>query len=423
MIAKSVLRRITYLSQLFDPEPTFKGLKFVKLLCARNFAVDVVTGFPNYPGGKVYKGYKIKLLQREFLDSIPVSRLAIFPSHDRSAVQRILCYFSFMLTSFLYLVFRARKPDLIYVFYPSLTAGISAICAKFFRRIKVVVEIQDMWPDSLGATGMMNSSLLYRATSVACRVLYKFSDHITVSSPGFKSLLVSRGVSADKISVIYNWADEVDSNGANVEPGNFNDIQGFRVLFAGNMGAAQGLDTILDAAAFLKARSVRVSIVLMGEGVELPRLRERALKEGLTNVVFLPRVPLEQVQDYLMSADCLLVHLKCDPLFKITIPSKTQAYLYAGRPIVMAVEGDAAELIAEARAGIACPSEQPQQLAGVIEEMVNTSKVELAEMGKNGRTYYDNKLSCSVGLDRLSRLLNGVIGNDRCVSGDGENLQ
>lgn len=390
--------RIIYLSQLFDPEPTFKGLDFVRGLQRHGFEVEVVTGFPNYPGGKVFEGYRIRPLSRDPMNGTEVTRLAMYPSHDRSALRRMLTYLSFMLTSFLYLVFRARRSDLIYAYYPSLTAGLSAVAAKLFRRTPVVIDIQDMWPDSLGSSGMMRSRLLLGLAHRACNLLYRACDHIVVLSPGFKRLLMERGVPADKISVIFNWAEETLPAKDQALAAGFDPSDDFRVLFAGNMGTAQNLDALIDAAAILQADQVRCSFYLMGEGVERDRLAARATGEGLENVHFLPRVPLSDVQHFLSGADALVVHLTDDPLFRITIPSKTQAYLYAGRPILMGVGGDAADLVLKAKAGCVFAPGDARALAESVRSLIEAGPRKRAEMGRNGHEFYMSHLRRELGI-------------------------
>ena len=397
--------RIIYLSQLFDPEPTFKGHDFVARLEASGFAVEVVTGFPNYPGGTIYDGYRIRPLARETMGATPVTRLAIYPSHDRSAVRRMACYFSFMVTAFLYLTLRARRADLVYVYYPSLTAGLAAVAAKLFRRTPVIIDIQDMWPDSLGSSGMMQNRVLLRAVNAACTLLYRNVDHIIVLSPGFKALLIARGVPADKISIVYNWAEESDAPVAGDLPAGFSPGDDFRVLFAGNMGAAQALDTVLDAAAQTQGTHPGCIYYFMGGGVERDRLAAAEQERGLANVRFLPRVPLSDVQRFLAAADALLVHLSDDPLYRITIPSKTQAYLYAGRPILMGVAGDAAALVHAADAGYAFPPEDAAALADRVGDLIADGAERRAQMGANGRAYYDCHLRRASAIGMTSDLI------------------
>jgi colanic acid biosynthesis glycosyl transferase WcaI len=400
--------RIIYLSQLFDPEPTFKGLSFAKALVERGFDLEVVTGFPNYPGGKIYEGYEIMPIQRQVMDGVPVTRLAIYPSHDRSAIKRVVCYVSFMISSATYLLFGARRADLIYVFYPSLTAGLAAAFAKLFRRTPIWLDIQDMWPDSLGATGMMNNRIVLRMIDFLCGILYRYVDHITVLSSGFRELLMSRGVPGDKISIVYNWAEETELETIENEPVGFDPDDRFRILFAGNMGAAQGLKHVLDAAAMLLTQQPHVRFYFLGAGLEVEQLKEQAVRQKLSNVRFLPRVPLAQVQSFLAAADCLLVHLTSDPLFKITIPSKTQAYLYAGKPILMAVEGDAAKLIADADAGLVCAPENASELVTAILALDDCGPERRVQMGKNGRQFYDLWLSFETNIIALSTHIDGV---------------
>lgn len=402
---------IVYLTQLYTPEPTFKGSLFARGLGSTGSQVEVVTGFPNYPGGRVYVGYSIRLIRRSIENGLDVVRLATYPSHDRSAMRRIASYLSFSVTSFFYLLFR-RRPNLIYVYYPSLTAGLAAIAVKWLRRVPVIVDIQDMWPDSLSSAGMMNDARLIKIVAWFCQLLYRHADHIVVASPGFRRTLLERGVPEDKITVIYNWADEEDAPcdaaaSHMIDP--FDEAHAFKLLFAGNMGAAQHLDTLLDAAKMLAVDRVDIGIYLMGGGIDVDRLRARVAAEAIANVRFLPRVPLNKVQAILRQADALLVHLARDPLFAITVPSKTQAYLYAGRPIVMAVEGDASQLVTEAGAGVVVEPENAAALADGIRRLADLGADGRAEMGARGRAFYDRRLNYRHGLDATIAIIERLI--------------
>ena len=386
-------RRVIFLSQLYDPEPTVKGARFVEALQRMGFDVEALTGFPNYPGGTVYPGYRIQPLMRETLKGTKVTRVAIYPSHDKNAIKRIFCYFSFFLSSFFYLVFAAKKSDLIYVSYPSLTAGLAAVGAKLFRRTPVLLDIQDMWPDSLMATGMVKSDVFLGFVGWLCNLLYRRVDHITVQSEGFRRLLIERGVPEEKLTVILNWADETSEVPSPERAIGFDQDAYLRILFAGNMGPAQGLETVVDTAAILSKKKCKATFYFLGSGLALNDLKAKAEMLKLQNVRFLPRVVLNEVQNYLAAADCLLVHLNSSPLFKITIPSKTQAYLYAGKPIIMAVEGDAADLVLKAGAGFCCLPADPQKLAETVVKMVDLTAQQRHDMGKAGRHFYEQELT------------------------------
>jgi colanic acid biosynthesis glycosyl transferase WcaI len=397
--------RVLLLTQWFDPEPTFKGLVFARELMRQGFEVEVLTGFPNYPGGKVYPGYKIKLLQRETIDGVTVTRVPLYPNHNQSAVKRVLNYASFAASSLFYGLFIARRADVIYAYHPPLTVGIAACLMRFFRRIPVVYDIQDMWPDTLRATGMINSPRALKVVSTVCKWVYHHVDNIVVLSPGFKRLLIERGVPDTKIHLIYNWADEVALAAPQGHlPCNFPTSNQFRIVFAGNMGKAQALDAVLRAAGLLQTRGSTVCFVMLGGGVEVNRLKQRATELKLQNIIFLSPVPMAEVGILLHAADALLVHLSKDPLFEITIPSKTQAYMAVGKPLLMAVNGDAADLISQSCGGIVAESENAEELAKAAEQLASLSPEQLKKMGDSAQGFYKKHMALSVGVGKFGTI-------------------
>ena len=397
--------RILLLTQWFDPEPTFKGIVFARELVRQGFEVEVVTGFPNYPGGKVYPGYRIKLLQREVIDGVQITRVPLYPNHEQSAIKRVLNYLSFAASSLLYGLFVAKRADVIYAYHPPLTVGITASLIRLFRRIPVVYDIQDMWPDTLRATGMINNPRALNAVESVCQWVYRRVDHLVVLSPGFKRLLTQRGVPERKVEVIYNWADEAALAAPQGQlPASFPGPEHFRIVFAGNMGKAQALDSVLDAAVLLQKRSSRVCFVMLGGGVEAERLKQRAAQQQLRNVVFLPPVPMAEVGTLLSAADALLVHLRKDPLFEITIPSKTQAYMAVGKPLLMAVNGDAADLMLQSGGGVLAESESVDGLVAAAESLSELAPDQLHAMGQKAQFYYREHLALKVGVARFGAI-------------------
>ena len=397
--------RILLLTQWFDPEPTFKGLVFARELVRQGFEVEVLTGFPNYPGGKVYPGYRIKWLQREVIDGVQVTRVPLYPNHDQSALKRVLNYASFAASSLFYGLFMARRADVIYAYHPPLTVGITASLLRLLRRIPVVYDIQDMWPDTLRATGMLSNPRALDIVASVCQWVYRSVDQIVVLSPGFKRLLLERGVPEHKLDVIYNWADEASLAAPQGRlPAEFPGSDRFRILFAGNMGKAQALDAVLDAATLLQQRNSRVCFVMLGGGVEVARLKQRAAELKLGNVVFLPPVPMAEVGTLLNAADALLVHLRKDPLFEITIPSKTQAYMAVGKPLLMAVDGDAADLVQQSGGGQVAESENPMAIAHAAESMAGMTTEQLTGMGRQAREHYREHLALSVGVRKFGAI-------------------
>ncbi len=396
--------RILFLTQFFQPEPFFKALPFAKELLERGHEVEVLTGFPNYPGGNVYPGYKIRLWQKETMQGVRVNRVALYPSHDKSARKRFLNYASFALSSSLVGPWLVGRPDVIYVYHPPGTIGLPALVLRFLKRSRVVYDIQDLWPDTIASTGMFSGGAAMRLLDRWCRFVYRSADRVVVLSPGFKRVLIERGVSEDRIRVVYNWAD-VSAEHAEPEAG-FE--AKFVVLFAGTMGPAQALDTVLEAARLCK--DPRVQFVFIGGGVDRDRLESRALEEEMSNVTFLPRRPMEQMPPLLAAANLLLVHLSDDPLFKITIPSKTQAYLASGKPLLMAVGGDAEALVLESGAGFTCRPEDARALVTEVERAASLPVEVLQEMGSRGKRYYDEKLSMNHGVTEMERIFAEVVG-------------
>ncbi len=371
----------------------------------QGFDVEVLTGFPNYPTGKIYPGYKINPLQREIIDGVKITRVPLYANHDQSAIKRILNYTSFAASSLLYGLFGAKRPDVIYAYHPPLTVGVTASLIRLLRGIPVVYDIQDMWPDTLRATGMLNSPRILSAVEFVCQWVYRRVNHIVVLSPGFKRLLVQRGVPEPKIDVIYNWADEASiAAPAGKVSNSFPETGQFRILFAGNMGKAQALEAVLEAAALLQDRGSHISFVMLGGGVELESLKLRAQELQLANITFLPPVPMAEVGAYLAAADALLVHLRKDPLFEITIPSKTQAYMAAGKPLLMAVNGDAADLVTQSQSGVVAESENPTSLANAAEKLAGLGKEELLHMGENAKRFYQESLALSVGVQKFGEI-------------------
>ena len=400
--------RILILTQWFDPEPTFKGMFFAKALQNAGHEVEVITGFPNYPGGKLYPGYKLKWLQKEIVDGVKITRVPLYPSHDQSAKKRIANYISFAFTSTLYGVFGAEKADVIYVYHPPITVGLAGAIVGILRRTPFVYDVQDLWPDTLRASGMLTNRRILSVVNKACNWVYKKASHIVVLSPGFKKKLIEKGVPERKLSVIFNWCDEYSllkdsSEEETMLP------RGFNVVFAGNMGPAQALDVVLDAGKLLLASNPQVNLVMVGGGLDVDRLKKEATSRNLSNIHFISRMAIDEIGKVLTEADALLVHLKDDELFSITIPSKTQAYLAKSRPIIMAVKGDAANLVNEAQAGICIEPENPEQLSWAVSQLVGMSADARIQLGKNAAEFYQTTLALQVGMKHFLDIFDDVI--------------
>lgn len=390
------------MTQWFDPEPTLKGAAFAQALHKLGHTVHVITGFPNYPGGRIYDGYRIRLLQRETCGDVVVWRVPLFPSHDSSRIGRIANYLSFMFAAIIAGLL-APRPQAIYAYHPPLTVGIAAVLVGGLRRVPVCYDIQDLWPDTLHATGMIRSKRLIGLIGVVSLWTYHRMTRIAVLSRGFRRTLHARGIPSDRVELIPNWAPaELDRLVPSPPQSHDGPV---RVVFAGNMGRAQGLRYVLDAVKIANLEKPIVELLLIGGGIECDELGEYVAANAIANVRFHPQVPTESIPPFLAEADVLLVHLLPDELFEITIPSKTQAYLAAGRPIIMGVSGDAADIVMEAGAGVLAAPGNVASIAQALRQLATASPEERADMGRRGRRYYDRELSFKRGVMQFHVML------------------
>lgn len=396
------------LTQWFDPEPAFKGLFFAKMLKEKGWNIEVLTGFPNYPGGKLYPGYKVKAVQKEIIEDIQVTRLPLYPSHNNSGIKRGLNYISFAFSSLFYSLLFLKRPNIIYIYHPPLTTGLVGAIVKSIRNIPFVLDIQDLWPDTLSSTGMISNKYALSLIGYIANWIYKKADHLVVLSPGFKTKLVERGIPEEKIEVIQNWCNE--DHLLNKEPERPQNMPtaSFTVLFAGNLGKAQALDTVLFAADIVYKINPSIRFVFIGNGVELSHLKELKSHLELKNVDFLPQVPSSEIVGYLAHADVLLVHLKNEPLFEITIPSKIQVYMAVKKPILLGIKGDSFTLIENAHCGFNFEPENTQELAEKVLMMALLTPDKLNALGGNGYSYYMNFLHSKIGVNRFSSVFKRI---------------
>ena len=403
--------KILYITQWFDPEPTPKGLFFVKKLISMGHEVKVLTSIPNYPIGKFYPGYKFNLYKSEILDEVEVFRVPLFPSHDQSTFKRIITYLTFSITSFIFGISLSRKVDLIYAYHPP-NVGLVAYLLSKIRKIPYVHDVQDLWPDTFLSTSMIKKRKVLNLIDFFTQFIYRKASSIIAISPGFKDELIQRGIKEEKVTVIYNWCDEKNINNYNENDNKFLSKEKFNIVFAGNIGKAQDLRSVMKAAKELQNLNKNIRFSLIGDGVELKELEEFKKEKNIENVEFIPRVSSNEIGAYLSSADVLLVHLKDDSLFKITIPSKVQAYLSSGKPILSNVSGDAEDLIEKAEAGITVLSKNTEDFIAACIKLANTDKKELKNIGLKGKKYYEKNLSLECGILKTHNLFRDVIKNN-----------
>lgn len=402
--------RILLLSQWCYPEPGPRVHELADGLARRGHEVTLITGFPTYPKTRFYDGYHPRFYRRDAYGAAEVLRLPHFPHGGKSVSKRILNYSSFMLSAAGLGSWLSKRADCMYVFLPPPTTGLAAWFLSIVKRVPFLCDVQDIWPEAVVASGMLREGKALDAISRVQGFIYDRAKLVTVPSPGYKRNLVTKGVPEGKVEIVPNWADTeiykpvpYDRDLA-VRLG----LDGtFNVLFAGNLGIVQALDTVIEAAELLReVPSIR--FVFAGSGVEESRLRTLSEQKGLDNVRFLGRFSHEEMADLYGICDALLVHLKRDPLFEITIPSKTLAYLACGKPVLMAVEGDAAELVASAGAGRVCAPQDPRALAETVRALHAESEDRRRAMGGAGRQYFLEHCTLDIVVERYEDLLDRI---------------
>jgi colanic acid biosynthesis glycosyl transferase WcaI len=410
--------RVLILSQYYDPEPLPKPAGLAAALATRGHRVGVLTGFPNYPTGRIYPGFRLRPVQRCRGDAcvaptgVPVTRAYEFPYHGKGVLGRAWHYGSFMLTAPLASLL-APRCDVIYVWHPPLTVGIAAWIIGRMRRVPFVYDVQDIWPESIVASGYLKSKRLVRLLSGLERFVYRRADHLLVVTEEARQNLVAKGVPPGKVSVMPHWVDETlfaprDETARARLRAQWGWDGRFVVLFAGNLGAVQGLDTVLTAADQL-ADDEDVRIVLLGDGTEKSRLQQICRRRGLDDrVQFVERQPMAMMPEFMAAADALLVHLKESEISRYSVPTKTYAYLAAGKPILMAMEGAAGRLVRDAGAGIVLAAEDPCALAEAIRSLRAMAPEARAALGRRGREYLLAHLSQQRVIARYEELLERV---------------
>ncbi len=400
-------------SQYFWPE-NFPINDLARGLRQRGHDITVLTGIPNYPEGRFYPGYRAFPIRREQHEGIKIVRVPMVPKGRGSALRMLLYYWSLALFACLLvpISFR-RRVDLVFVYQPSpITVGLPALVLKAMEKTPVWIWVQDLWPETLAGTGMVRSAFLLKLTDLLVRWIYSNCDRVLVQSQEFVPRMLKKGVPRERIRFFPNSAPELykrtvvesDASERNLMP------QGFRVLFAGNIGRAQDIPTILSAAEKLKQER-EIHWVILGDGPMRPWAEERIRARGLEKtVLLLGRYPEQAMPRFFSLADVLLVTLKKDPVFAITIPSKLQSYLACGKPIVAALDGEGARVIGESGGGVAVPAGDADALAEVVLKMFGMPKSDLESMGRHSREYSERHFERNTLLDKLDQWMKEEVG-------------
>lgn len=405
--------RIGMISQWYSPEPGAAAhpSSIAEALVRRGHEVRVLTGYPNYPTGRVFDEYQQQLRSREEIRGVQVCRVPLWPSHNDRAVSRALSLGSFALSATTQVGW-LRRADAVLVYLTPATVGLAAWTLCRVWKVPYVLSVQDLWPESVLASGFIDHTGLEaraeRGINRLLGILYRDASGVAGIAPGMTKTLVGRGVPPERAAVVYNWVDERifrPTSPPRAEHTRELDVRRTWMMYAGGIGRLQGLDKAVSAIALLADRP-HIALALVGDGVATDELKRQAEREGVADrVTFLGPRPMNQIPALMAESAAQLVSLQDRPLFRGTVPSKLQSAMAAGQPVLCAVAGDAAMLVESSGAGLVCAPGDSQALADTMRQMDDLGESGRRVLGARAASFYRDKLSEKVGVGALESLL------------------
>ena len=418
---------ILFLSNYFPPEvnaPATRLHEHARQWVADGHTVDVLTSVPNFPEGEVYEGYENRLTEEE-RDGIRVTRVPMYISPNEGVIQRVLSYLSFMLSACWY-AGRLPTPDVLVATSPQFFAALAGYVVAWRKDVPFVLEIRDLWPESIVAVGAMSRNVIIRFLEWVERVLYRKAEHIVVVTDSFEEAIAEKDIARNKISVIKNgietaWWDEPLDEERLAELQHEHALEGkFVASYIGTIGMAHRADILLEAAR--RCDDPDIVFMVVGTGAKKDELAARQAELELDNFRLVDKVSKEQVPYLLALTDTSVVHLRDDPLFETVIPSKIFEAMATGTPIVLGVRGESQRIVETAEAGLPIPPEDPDALAEAVRHLEEHPELH-AEMAENAyrhvRAHYDRK-----GLAReYAALLERIAGKESVEVGEDPQLE
>lgn len=382
--------RVIYLCQHFPPEtgaPQIRVYEVSKELIKRGHQVEVITAFPHHPTGIIPEEYRGKFYLFEKWNEIPVHRSWIYPSPKGSFWKRLFSYFSFTFSAF-YSIFKSKPTDVIICNSPPLFLGITGYIGAKIKRAKFVFNVADIWPQSAVELGILRNKLLIRLSERLEKFLYKKSWKIATATEGIKEYIINKGKDADDVFLLPNGVntDEFVPRPKDSSLLRELDLHGKKVfMYAGTMGYAQGLDSVLNAANILKDKEPNIHFLFVGDGQEREKLLKMKEELELTNVTFVGQVPVSEMPKFFSIADFSIVSLRNIDLFKGARPSKIFPAISSGTPVLYCGSGESAEILEKYQCGVIAPPEDPQGIAEAVLKLSRISDEEYQQMAENGR--------------------------------------
>ena len=405
--------KILIVTPYFHPE-NFRINDFAHGFRDKGHNISVLTPIPNYPDGKYFNGYGLYRKTRENIDGIHVFRSPLIPRGSGSNLMLGLSWISSIFGNVFTSIFLLKyKFDLIFVFGPSpFTICLPAIFIKKIKKIPIIFWVLDLWPESVISAGNLNSGIIPKMLDPIVKFIYTHSDSILVSSKGFINTIVEKGIKRNKIQFFPQWAEPV-FRPISTSDKKLPDIpkNSFVIMFAGNIGESQDFDSIIKAAYKLSEHKT-IHWVILGSGRKESWVKNEINKLNIEDIFHLMgRYPLEDMPEYYSLADVMLISLKSEYIFSLTIPAKLQSYLSCGKPILAMLDGEAPKIIEEANAGLVCNSGNADQLAINILKMSTMKKHNISQMSKNSLNLYNRMFSREKLLNQAEQIFYKMVNN------------
>jgi glycosyltransferase involved in cell wall biosynthesis len=381
--------RVLFLTHYFHPEGNAPGTRVYELCrrwAAMGHDVTVITGVPNIPTGVAYEGYENRCFQKEWVAGIETIRVWTYLAPNRGTTRRIANYLSLMLAATLAALF-VRRPDLVIATSPQFFCGWAGVCVSRLRRIPLILEIRDLWPESIVAVGAMRPGRWLRWLEWLEKRMYAAATRIVTVGTGYRDRLIDRGVAAERIEIVPNGVDRglfTDRGSGAALRDKYDLGDAFVCSYIGTIGMGSGLEVVLRAARRLRDEGRDdIAFVLVGDGAVRDALERKARADGLERVVFTGRQAKSTMPDFLSMTDVCLVHLLRRDLFRTVLPSKIFEAAAMQKPIILGVEGKAADLVREAGAGICIQPENEGELVEAVKRLAGDRNL-AARMGRAG---------------------------------------
>ncbi|MBN1413047.1 MAG: glycosyltransferase family 4 protein [Spirochaetales bacterium] len=413
---------ILVVSQYFWPE-NFKINDFVEWMLKRKHSVTVLTGIPNYPEGKFFPGYGLFKNRRQKFRGADIIRSPLIPRGKSRGWNLVLNYFSFVFSASITGLLNVKKKyDVIFVFASSpVTAAIPAIIFKKIFRMPLCLWVLDLWPESVFSASRLRSAFIYRWLVKMVRFIYRHCDRIFISSKSFRSSINKKGVEDARIEYLPNWAEDLYLRSGNRNEGNNMPAlpEGFRIMFAGNIGEAQDFDSVLKAAELLKDYK-DIKWIIVGDGRKKNWVEKQLIEKGLDqNIFLLGRFPMDKMPAFYSFADAMLVSLKSSEIFSLTVPAKVQSYMASGKPILTMLDGEGSAIVDEAAAGLSCGAGDYGALAANVLRLYKMDRREIQVMAANGLDYYKAHFDKHLLLSRVERIFESLSAGNKAEEGTG----